>query len=178
MNLIKVCGINKNLKSYHTIDMVGFHFIEGASCWIEAWKCNDIDTPYSTLRVGVFGKKDENGSWKELHKWDLADIILQAKASKMNAVQIHWTCDFAYFKQFGFLTILHVDNSDKILQEIDIHIDYLLIENTVFEDIDIKNIRQNFLISMPKWTTSIQKQVQEYQDHQYYCGVNLENYTR
>ena len=58
MSLIKVCGINKELKNYQKIDMVGFHFIDGSIDSIEPSKCSAIDTPYSTLRVGVFGKKD------------------------------------------------------------------------------------------------------------------------
>ena len=178
MSLIKVCGINKELKNYQKIDMVGFHFIDGSIDSIEPSKCSAIDTPYSTLRVGVFGKKDNTWNWKELYKGELADIILQAKTSKMNAIQIHGTCDFQYLKQFGFLTILYISDSTDIPIMVDTYIDYLLIENTVLEYIDIKNIRQNFLISMPKWTINIHKEVQEYQDHQYYCGVNLESYTR
>ncbi len=178
MNLIKVCGVWKDLKSYNSIDMIGFHFIDGEIDSIEPSVCTAIDTPYTTLRVWVFWKKDEFWNWGTLSKPDLADIILKSKDTKMNAIQINGKCDFSYLKKFSFLTILHICKKEDMPSKIDKNIDFLLIDDCVYDNIDIEAFLQPFLISVAKWISDVKWQAEKYNQSNFYSGLNLENYIR
>jgi len=123
MKLLKCCWIREDLENYDNIDMLWFNFIESSKRYIDPEKASKIETPSSTLRVWVFWKtspltpllKGEGNKWKDITKSELVDIILTAKKARMNAIQIHWNCDFAYLKLYNFLVIQSVSIEDLII---------------------------------------------------------------
>lgn len=112
MQLLKTCWIREELANYDNIDLLWFNFIESSKRYITPEKASEIKTPFSTLRVWVFWKpsplRGEGVKWENISKWDLVDIIMIARKAKINAIQIHWICDFAYLKLYNYLVIRSV----------------------------------------------------------------------
>ena len=115
MKLLKVCWMREKLENYNNIDVLWFNFIESSKRYITPEKASEIDTPFSCLRVWVFWIQNKDKSWKELNKTNLVDIIMTAREAKMNAIQIHWNCDFSYLKLYNYLVFSSVNIEDLII---------------------------------------------------------------
>jgi phosphoribosylanthranilate isomerase len=184
MQLLKCCWIRKKLENYNNIDLLWFNFIESSKRYITPEKAELIETPFSTLRVWVFWKKSENWNWWNISKWDLVDIILIAKKTKMNAIQIHWFCDFAYLKIYNFLIFHSVsleDNYDLDNENIDFYIidwkeagswkkyDYSKINNL--------NLKKNFLVAGWISKENISKVFKIFKKNINFCWVDIASWV-
>lgn len=136
--LLKICWIREKINDYSQIDLLWFNFIESSKRKISEEKAKQIITPANVLRVGIFwsphpnplpiGEGIKEVTWKNLTKSDLADFILIAKDADINALQIHWKCDFSYLKMFWFFVISSISISDLENFEIDEDVDFYIID--------------------------------------------------
>ncbi len=136
--LLKICWIRGKINDYSWIDLLWFNFIESSKRKVLLEKAKQIITPANVLRVGIFWIPYPNPlpkieeinqlTWKNLTKSDLADFILIAKDANINALQIHWKCDFSYLKMFWFFVISSISISDLQNFEIDENVDFYIID--------------------------------------------------
>ena len=190
VQLLKACWIREKLENYDNIDLLWFNFIESSKRYITPEKASEIETPFSTLRVWVFGKKEEKGWWI-ITKWELVDIILIAKKARMNAIQIYWMCDFAYLKLYNYLVISSI-NLEYIkfppnppLEGGYESIDFYIIdwdnpgsgEWYDYSKINELNLEKNFLVA---WWVS-EKNAKEifeiFKKNPYFCGVDIASWV-
>jgi phosphoribosylanthranilate isomerase len=184
MKLLKTCWIRESLENYNNIDLLWFNFIESSKRYITPEKASKIETPFSTLRVWVFWQKDEEWNWWNISKWELVDIILTARKARMNAIQIHWFCDFAYLKMYNFLVFSSINIEEKINLDNE-YIDFFIIDWTNpwswkwydYKKIKKLNLKKNFLVA--GWVN--EKNVWEifkiFKDNKYFCWVDVASWV-
>ena len=184
MRLLKTCWIREKLENYNNIDLLWFNFIESSKRYITPEKAEKIETPFSTLRVWVFWILDENKKWKNITKAELVDIILTARKAKMNAIQIHWNCDFAYLKLYNFLVIHSIPLSQPFpLQEkgAENNIDFYIIDGANpwsgewydYEKINDLNLEKNFLVAGWVSEKNVWEIFEIFKDNKYFCWVDI-----
>ena len=191
MRFLKTCWIREKLENYNHIDMLGFNFIESSKRYITPEKASEIETPFSTLRVGVFWQKDKNRDWWIISKWDLVDIIMIARKAKMNAIQIHWICDFAYLKLYNYLVISSVTLDSPLLtfpqgrgiaQE---SIDFLIIdwknpwswEWYNYEEINKLNFDKKFLVAGGVSEKNVREIYKIFENNENFCWVDIASWV-
>jgi phosphoribosylanthranilate isomerase len=184
MQLLKTCWIREELQNYNNIDLLWFNFVESSKRYITPEKASEIETPFSTLRVWVFWILDENKKWKNITKNELVDIILTAKKSRMNAVQIHWNCDFTYLKLYNYL----VFSSVNIEQDINFNnenIDFYIIdwanpgswEWYDYFKINELNLEKNFLVAGWISENNVWEIFEIFKENKYFCGVDIASWV-
>ena len=203
MHLLKTCWIREKLENYDNIDMLWFNFIESSKRYISPEKAEKIKTPFSTLRVWVFWKtspltplfRGEGKKWKDITKSELVDIILTAKKARMNAIQIHWNCDFAYLKLYNFLVIQSVSIEDLIIHHplgasfntkgSKESSDFYIIdwanpwsgEWYDYEKINELNLEKNFLVAGWVSEKNVWELFKIFKDNKYFCGVDIASWV-
>ena len=200
MQLLKTCWIRKKLENYNNIDMLWFNFIESSKRYITPEKAAEIDTPFSTLRVWVFWKPSpqpsplggEGVKWDIISKWDLVDIIMIAKKSKMNAIQIHWVCDFAYLKMYNYLVIQSVSIADikfppnpPLEGGLSEYIDFYIIdwanpwswEEYDYSKINNLNLEKRFLVAGWVSEENVWKIFEEFKNNENFCWVDIASWV-
>ena len=184
MKLLKTCWIREKLENYNNIDLLGFNFIESSKRYITPEKAEGIITPFSALRVWVFGIQNEDKSWQYIKKNELVDIILTAKKAKMNAIQIHWNCDFAYLKLYNYLVINSI-NLEKKYELNNENIDFYIIdwanpwswEWYDYEKIKQLNLENNFLVAGWISEKNVWKIFEIFKNNPYFCGVDIASWV-
>jgi len=191
MQLLKTCWIRKKLENYDNIDMLWFNFIESSKRYITPEKAVKIETPFSTLRVWVFWQKDESWNWWIISKWDLVDIIMIAREAKMNAIQIHWICDFWYLKMYNFLVIQSITLDSPLLippqgrgivQE---SIDFLIIdwknpwswEEYDYSKINNLNLEKRFLVAGWVSENNVSEIYKIFENNENFCWVDIASWV-
>jgi len=184
MKLLKTCWIREKLENYNNIDLLGFNFIESSKRYITPEKASEIETPFSALRVWVFGIQNEDKSWQYIKKNELVDIILTAKKAKMNAIQIYWNCDFAYLKLYNYLVINSI-NLEKKYELNNKNIDFYIIdwanpwswEWYDYEKIKQLNLEKNFLVAGWISEKNVWKIFEIFKNNPYFCGVDIASWV-
>lgn len=198
MKLLKTCWIREKLENYNNIDMLGFNFIESSKRYITPEKASEIETPFSTLRVWVFWKpspqpsplRGEGAKWEIISKWDLVDIIMIAKKSKMNAIQIHWICDFAYLKMYNYLVIQSISLVSSHLispkgREVAQNIDFYIIDWATpwswewydYSKINDLNLRENFLVAGWVSEENVWEIFEIFKNNENFCWVDIASWV-
>ena len=183
MKLLKTCWIREDLENYNNIDMLWFNFIEYSKRYISPEKASEIETPFSTLRVWVFGIQDENKGWQYIKKNELVDIILTAKKAKMNAIQIHWDCDFAYLKLYSYLVINSINIEKEELNND--NIDFYIIdwvnpwsgEWYNYSKINDLKLQKKFLVAGWINEKNVWEVFEIFKDSEYFCGVDIASWV-
>ncbi len=183
MELLKCCWIRDNLENYNDIDLLWFNFIESSKRYITPEKAELIETPFSTLRVGVFWKR-EDGGWWNIKKDELVDIILTAKKAKMNAIQIHWFCDFAYLKMYNYLVFHSVsleDNYDLNNKNIDFYIidwkeagSWKSYDYSKIKDL---NLEKYFLVAGWISEKNVSEVFETFKNNEYFCWIDVASWV-
>jgi len=188
MKLLKCCWIRNSLENYDNIDLLWFNFIESSKRYITPEKAELIETPFSTLRVWVFWRKSEDWDWWNISKWDLVDVILTAKKAKMNAIQIHWFCDFAYLKMYNYLIFWSVPLSQPfpprekgVLESID----FLIIDwkeagswkSYDYSKIKDLNLEKNFLVAGWVSEKNVWEIFEIFKDNEYFCWIDVASWV-
>ena len=203
MRLLKACWIREKLENYNNIDLLWFNFIESSKRYITPEKASEIETPFSTLRVWVFWKtspqpspQGEGAKWDIITKWELVDIILTAKKARMNAIQIHWICDFAYLKLYNYLVIQSVNIEDLIIHHPSgasfntkgskgNNIDFFIIdwanpgsgEWYNYSKINELNLEKNFLIAWWVSEKNVAEIFETFKENPYFCWVDIASWV-
>ncbi len=185
MQLLKCCWIREKLENYDNIDLLWFNFIESSKRYISPEKAEKIETPFSTLRVWVFWKKEKNGWWI-ITKWELVDIILTAKKARMNAIQIHWICDFAYLKMYNYLVFWSITLDSPHLispkgREIAQSVDFYIIDwkeagswkSYDYSKINDLNLEKKFLVAGWINEENVGDIFEIFKDNEYFCWVDV-----
>jgi len=184
MQLLKCCWIRDNLENYDNIDLLWFNFIESSKRYITPEKASEIETPFSTLRVWVFWKKSEDWTWWNISKWDLVDIILTAKKSKMNAIQIHWFCDFAYLKTYNYLVFHSVSLEDNYDLNNE-NIDFCIIDwkeagswkSYDYSKIKDLNLEKKFLVAGWISEENVSEIFEIFKNNEYFCWIDVASWV-
>ncbi len=145
--ILKLCWIRNKLKNYDWIDFLWFNFIEISKRKISKELAKEIITPKKVIRVWIFLKSE--------NKKDLDDIIKTAKYTNMNALQIHWDCDFEYLKNFWFIIINSMSYKDINSIKEDKNIDLYIIDWSIpwswkqydYDILNKLNLTKPFLIA-------------------------------
>lgn len=184
IKLLKCCWIREELENYDNIDMLWFNFIETSKRYISPEKSDKIITPFSTLRVWVFWIQNKDKTWKNISKWELVDIILTAKKARINAIQIHWNCDFAYLKLYNFLVIQSV-NLKSNFELNNKNIDFYIIDWADpwswkwydYEKINKLKLEKKFLVAGWVWEKNVWKIFEIFKDNPYFSWVDIASWV-
>jgi len=193
VKLLKFCWIRDDLKDYEGIDLLWFNFIKSSKRYISPERASKIKTPFSTLRVWVFWKPIflENWwvKWDLITKWDLVDIILTARQTRMNAIQIYWICDFAYLKLYKFLVISSISLSQAFyLQEkgvVEENIDFFIIDGANpgswkwydYEKINNLKLNKKFLVAGWVNENNVKEIFKIFEKNPYFAGVDIASWV-
>ncbi|MDQ7022844.1 MAG: hypothetical protein Q9M97_04915 [Candidatus Gracilibacteria bacterium] len=107
-----------------------------------------------------------------------------AKKTKMNAIQIHGNCDFAYLKLYNYLVIQSIPLSQPFPPRENVaeqNIDFYIIdgknpgsgEGYNYGEINNLNIEKKFLVAGGISEKNIGEIFEIFKDNQYFCGVDI-----
>jgi len=164
--------------------LLWFNFIKSPKRYISPQKAENIKTPFFVLRVGLFGIQNENKTWKSLTKDDLKNVVLLAKQTKMNAIQIHWNCDFFYLKLHNFITIHSININSK--QDFNNpYVDFYIIDGAEpwswkwynYEKINKLNLKKKFLVAGWVNKDNVWKIFEIFKNNPYFMGVDVASWV-
>ena len=185
VKLLKFCWIRDDLKTYEWIDLLWFNFIKSSKRYISPEKASKIKTPWNVLRVGLFGFLDENKKWKDISKNDLKNIVLIAKTTKMNAVQIHWDADFEYLKLFNLIVIKSVSYRENLNLEKYNWVDFFIIDGANpgswkwydYEKINDLKLNKKFLLAGWVNENNVKEIFKIFEKNPYFAGVDIASWV-